>query len=262
MPGKSVDTDSGKHTKQFSINHLRNHMHRVHGKRPLQAALSLAATLSLAAGRLMADVKLPAIIGDNMLLQADQNDNIWGTDAPGQQITVSFDGQTATAAADNKGAWKATLKPMKAGDAGDMTVAGSNTVTVHNVLVGSVWICSGQSNMEFGIHNAHNAAVVIPKANDPQLRLFFVKLTSELTPQDDVIASWKVCTPVTLSAGGWGGFSAVAYFFGREIRQNSGQPVGLIETCWGGTPAESWTSIDALKSDPGMAAYVNNYQRS
>jgi len=208
-----------------------------------------------------ADVKLPALISDNMLLQANKPAAIWGSADAGEKVAVSFAGQSLAAVADAQGRWKVSFKPLAADVHGTLTVTGKNTLTVTNVLVGTVWVCSGQSNMEMGIGMADNAATELPKAKYPKIRLFRVKNASKLEPQTDVEGKWVECSPETLPLqGGWGGFSAVAYFFGRDIHLATGLPVGLIETCWGGTPAQSWASLASLQAEPELKGYVEQYE--
>jgi sialate O-acetylesterase len=221
--------------------------------RTLATSVALAASCFLAAQPVLADVKLPAIISNNMVLQSDKPLPIWGTADAGEKVTVTIADQKAEATADDKGAWKVTLKPLKAGDAVTMTVAGKNSINVGNILVGSVWICSGQSNMQFGLNGAHNAAAEVPKANYPKIRLFTVPNITSLTPLSDVKGQWVECTPKTAP-----GFSAVGYFFGRDVHEATGFPVGLIHTSWGGTPAEAWTSYEGLEKDKELAPYVTS----
>ena len=204
-----------------------------------------------------ADVKLPAILSDNMVLQAGKPLAIWGTAEAAEKVTVTLGQETLTTSADAAGKWQVKFKPLPAGATPKMTVVGNNTLTVSNILVGSVWICSGQSNMEFGMKNAHNAATEIPLAKYPQLRLFMVTKRTALQPQNDVVGKWVECTPKSILEGGWAGFSAVAYFFGRDFLVAGKQPVGLIQTCWGGTPAQSWTSFAALENVPQLKYHVN-----
>jgi sialate O-acetylesterase len=213
------------------------------------------------ASALFADVKLPALISDNMLLQANKPAAIWGTADAGEKVTVSFAEQSIAATADAQGRWKVSLKPLKADTCGTLTVTGKNTLKVNNVLVGTVWICSGQSNMEMGIGTVDNAATELPKAKYPKIRLFRVKNASTLQPQADVQGKWMECNLESLTMqGGWGGFSAVAYFFGRDVHLATGLPVGLIMTCWGGTPAQSWTSLASLQAEPELKGYVEQYE--
>ncbi len=200
--------------------------------------------LGLVQAAAWADVKLPAIIGSNMVVQAGKAVPVWGTADAGEKVTVKLAGQTQSATADAAGKWMVKFEPVKPGDLGEMTVAGKNTLTVKNILAGSVWVCSGQSNMQFGMNGAHNAATELPKAKYPKIRLFSVTRTIALEPMTDCVGQWVECTPETAK-----GFSAVGYFFGRDLHQASGQPVGLIHTSWGGTPAQSWASLDGLDKD-------------
>ena len=207
---------------------------------------------------LQAEVKLPALISDNMLLQADKSVPIWGTADPGEKVTISFDGQIQSATADADGRWEVRLNPLKANRCGAMTVAAKNTISINNVLVGSVWICSGQSNMEMRIGAVSNATMEIAKAKFPKIRLFNVKRATALLPQTDVEGHWVECSPESLPAQGVG-FSAAAYYFGRDIHLATGLPVGLIEAAWGGTTAEAWTSLSGLGKDPDLDAHVQRY---
>ena len=215
-------------------------------------ALLTLALLPLAA---RAEVKLPHIIGDNMMLQQEKPVPIWGWASPDEKVTVKFGDQAQGATADKDGKWIVKLDPLKAGATGEMTIAGSNTITLKNVLVGEVWACSGQSNMEFGMRGAHNASVEIPKANYPKIRLFTVKKKIAFEPQTDCDGAWEECTPETV-----GGFTAVGYFFGRDIYQALDVPVGLIHTSWGGTPAQAWTSLEKLKSVPEFGDLVTSFE--
>ena len=194
-----------------------------------------------------ADVKLPAIISDNMVLQQGRQVAIWGTADAGEQVTVTLGEQKQTATADGNGFWKVELEPLKKGGPFEMTVAGKNTIIVHNILVGEVWVCSGQSNMEFAVwnHNVFGGVIneekEVAAANYPLIRLFIVKKAVAGKPQTDVQGQWVVTTPATV-----GTFSAVGYFFGRDLFQAMKFPVGLIDSTWGGTEAEAWTSAAAI----------------
>jgi sialate O-acetylesterase len=231
----------------------------------------LAAIFVLGFGPLWADVKMPAIFGDHMVLQQDTALPVWGTADAGEKVTVTVGDSTDNAVADASGKWMVKLKPLPAGTAPlTMTVVGKNTLTFQDVLVGDVWICSGQSNMEFGLGNAHNAKEEIPKANYPLLRLFLVPHKISLTPQDDIApvptnslqGHWVLCTPENvIKVGGWNGFSAVGYFFGRELQTHLNRPIGLIGTYWGGTPAQSWTSLSALQKEPLLKHYADAYDK-
>jgi sialate O-acetylesterase len=232
----------------------------------LRRAVSLALLLAMAAAgghcRVQADPPKPflhPLFTDNMVLQRGLADPIWGWTTPGQTVTVSFNGKTATAVAGSDGKWTAKIGPFAAGGpytlmAGTSKTTGANplqqpeTVTLKNVMVGDVWLCSGQSNMEFGVANLLQPEKVIAAANDPNIRLFTVNKIPALDPQATTTGQWQPCTPDTIkSQGTWSGFSAVAYFFGRDLQQNLHVPIGLLLSSWGGTPAEAWTSEAALR---------------
>jgi len=209
-----------------------------------------------------ADVKLPAVIGDNMVLQQGRPVAIWGTADPGEQVTVTLADQKQTATADANGQWKVQVGPFKEGGPVEMTVAGKNTLNVHNILVGEVWICSGQSNMEMAVWNhgvfggVKNAEQEVAAANYPRMRLFIVKRAVASKPQSDVQGQWVVVTPWTA-----GSFSAVGYFFGRDLHQALKTPVGLIDSTWGGTEAEAWTNEAALAADPELKVAQDSWQQ-
>jgi len=210
-----------------------------------------------AANSLWADVKMPAIFGDHMVLQQEATVPVWGTADPGEKVTVTVGTESASATAGADGKWLVKLPALPPGTAAlTVTVAGKNKLTFSDVLVGDVWVCSGQSNMEFGFGGAHNAATEGPKANDPQLRLFDVQRKTAMQPESDVVGSWQVCTPDTVKA-----FTAVGYFFGRELRSSLNRPIGLIESSWGGTPAQAWTSPSGLQKDPVLQKYVDQYNQ-
>jgi sialate O-acetylesterase len=192
-----------------------------------------------------AAVKLPTIFADHMVVQQDVKVPVWGWAAPGEEITVTLGDRSAKAKADASGKWSLKLKAFKAdGKALIMTVKGQNTITIQDVLVGEVWLCSGQSNMEFPVVEAANAPAEIAAASFPAVRMFTVQKATSKTPLDTCIGSWRVCSPATV-----GTFSAVGYFFGRALHQDLKVPVGLIHTSWGGTPAEAWTSEPVLRAD-------------
>ena len=206
---------------------------------------------------------LSAMFGDNMVLQRDQRLPFWGWTTPGQTVAVTAQGKSARAKADATGHWKVTLPALSVGGPIDVAVTGPQSVTLHNVLVGDVWVCSGQSNMEFGLGNAVNAEQEIAAANYPQIRLFTVQKKIALEPQTglghdagQLMGQWSVCTPQTVRTGGWNGFSAVGYFFGRTLNQTLHIPIGLIHTSWGGTPAEAWASAGALQTLPDFRPAV------
>lgn len=207
--------------------------------------------------RARAEIHVPSIIGDNMVLQQGPNTRIWGTAQPAERVSAKFAGQTVTAVADSQGRWQILLGPIKAGGPYVLTITGSNTLTFNNVLVGDVWICSGQSNMEWPLVNSTNATEAIAQANYPEIRLFTVQKNTATSPLEDVKGRWVVTTPDQV-----GQFSAVGYFFGRELYQHLKKPIGLIHTSWGGTPAEAWTSRAALASAPELKPILDRYEKS
>ena len=195
---------------------------------------------------LQADVKLPAVLGSHMVLQRDVPLPVWGTAEPGEAVRVDLDGNQAETKAGSDGRWQVTLKSMKAdGKSHRLTITGKNTVVLEDILIGEVWVGSGQSNMEWQLRSAHNAKQAIPAAKHPQMRLFHVPKVQNKMPASDVKASWKVCTPQNVPS-----FSAVLYFFGLRLQEELQVPVGLINSSWGGSPIEPWTVTE--KGSGGM----------
>ena len=224
------------------------------GTAPLLAGLggtaTLALTLAAPTPALAAPVNLPflsPLFSDNMVLQRDRPIVVWGWATTGQAVTAQMGDHQATVKADNSGKWTIKLPALPAGGPHTLTIRGPQTITLKNILMGDVWVCSGQSNMEMGIGNVNNAAQEIANANYPQIRLFTVKKDVAMEPRATPTGTWDVCTPQTVAMGGWNGFSAVGYFFGRDLYNNLKVPIGLIHTSWGGTPAEAWTSAEALE---------------
>ena len=203
-----------------------------------------------------AAVKLPALISDNMVLQQDLPANVWGWADAGEKVSVKFGEKSAETTADAKGKWSVKLAELPSGATGDLTVAGTNTLTVKNVAVGEVWVCSGQSNMEFAVRGAMNATEEIAGANFPMIRHFTVGKSPQKEPQEDCAGKWEVCSPQTVA-----GFTAVGYFFGRQLHQNLKVPVGLIHSSWGGTPAEFWTPGPVLNGDPDFKPIVTAWEK-
>ncbi len=193
-----------------------------------------------------ADIRLPSIIGDNMVLQSGDIVRIWGWADPNEQIAVSVSWRTTswTIPAGDDGKWMFRMPAPDAGGPYEMTLKGKNTVTVKNILVGEVWVCSGQSNMQWPVKQSANAEQEIAAATYPKMRLFSVERKVAETPQDNCVGKWVECSPQTV-----GDFSAAAYFFGRELHKELNVPVGLIHTSWGGTPAESWTSPATIEEN-------------
>ena len=222
-------------------------------------AIGVLAVLGLMFGVLpaRADVRLPHVIGSNMVLQRDTPIRFWGWAAPNEKVTVVCAGMEASATADSRGEWPLSLPPLAAGGPHTVTVRGTNTIELTNVLVGEVWVCSGQSNMEMGIGVCFDAEQEIAKADHPEIRLFDVPKVPAGEPARDVNAAWKACSPATVAEGGWGGFSAVAYYFGCQIHQELGVPVGIIDTSWGGTLIEPWTPPAGFAAVPAVQNFLD-----
>lgn len=205
----------------------------------------------LGASTALADVRLPRLIGENMVLQRDSKLLLWGWADPGEKVIVEFHGQRATTKSDAQGRWSAPMGPFGAGGPYEMLVKGKNSIRLKNLLLGDVWLASGQSNMEasvgpaaWGWKGVNNAVVEIAGAQYPQIRLFKVHRRIALQPILDAEADgWTAATPASVT-----GFSAVAYFFGRELHKRYRIPIGLIDSSWGGTVAEAWASEASLKN--------------
>jgi len=204
---------------------------------------------------------LSPLFSDNMVLQRGMRDPVWGWTTPGATVTVEMAGKRATAVADPTGKWMVRIGPFSAGGPFTMTIEGPEHRTLQNVMVGDVWLCSGQSNMQMGIANVNNAAEEIAHADYPGIRLFTVPMEVAYSPRSTVNGTWQVCTPQTISHDGWGGFSAVAYFFGRYLHKTLNVPIGLIHSSWGGTIAEAWTSAEALQKLPDFAERLQQVER-
>jgi hypothetical protein len=217
-------------------------------------ATAAALTLGFAAFSSLADVKMPAIFSDHMVLQAKAQLPVWGWADPGEKVTVTVGNRRASTVAGADGKWSVKLGSLKTGETLSMTVSGKNTVTIHDVLVGEVWLGSGQSNMEFSVRSANNAEAEAKAAHFPAIRMFTVKKNPSPQPLSDCEGSWAVCTPENVPR-----FSAALYFFGRELHQQLGVPVGLIHSSWGGTPVESWASLDAQKDQPEMKPLMDSW---
>jgi sialate O-acetylesterase len=206
-----------------------------------------------------ADVRLPSIIGDNMVLQGGERVSLWGWSDPNEEINVRVswrDGEW-TVSADESGAWRFTMTTPDSAGPHEITLKGKNTVAIRNILIGEVWVCSGQSNMEWPLRSAANGLQEVAAADYPNIRLFTVQKKIATTPQDDCVGQWTECNPQTAL-----GFSAVGYFFGRHLHQELKTPIGLINTSWGGTVAEAWTSAEALKKMTDFADRIEQIEQS
>ncbi|HEU5070799.1 MAG TPA: sialate O-acetylesterase [Verrucomicrobiae bacterium] len=214
--------------------------------------------LMLFAGLARADVRLPHIFGDHMVLQRNVKVPVWGWADPGERVTVEFAGRRVSVSADKDGKWMVKLAPLNASSEGrELTVSGRNTIVLKDVLVGEVWVCSGQSNMDFNLGGVINAQEEIRRANHPQIRHFTTGYAAPAEPAKDCQGQWVVCSPETA-----GGFTAVGYFFGLELHQALNVPVGLIKSAVGGTPVESWTGKEMMMSEPAFAAALKLYDNT
>jgi len=216
-----------------------------------------AALFSLAATDSRGDVKLPAVLDSHMVVQRDAPINVWGWADAGEQVTVTMGDENASVQAGKDGKWRVRLSPQKAdGKARQITVAGKNTIELTDVLVGEVWIGSGQSNMEWTLANTNGSAEAIAAADNPMIRLFHIPKVQNKEPASDVNADWKVCTPQNVPR-----FSAVLYYFGLQLQKELNVPVGLINSSWGGSPIEPWTIANGKSGGMynGMIAPIVQY---
>ncbi len=202
-----------------------------------------------------ADVHLPKIFGDHMVLQRDVPIPVWGWADEGEAIAVTLGGQTRSTTANSVGRWRVTFDKLSAGDDQiTLTVRGKNSVTLSDILVGEVWLCSGQSNMAMTVNRARDFEAEKKTADHPRLRMFTVKSGPATQPQSDCLGAWEACTSETV-----GGFSATGYFFGRELLQTLDVPVGLINSSVGGTGIEAWTSLDAQEAEPELTRLFDEW---
>jgi sialate O-acetylesterase len=215
-----------------------------------------AAVLTAALALAHAEVRLPALVGDNMVLQQGMPLKVWGWADAGEKVTVTLCAQSAQATAGDQGKWLVTLQPLPAGGPFEMTIVGKNTLTLKNVMVGEVWVCSGQSNMAMTTAGVKNAPEEIAAANYPNIRLFTVARVTSQEHQPDTKSQWRACSPQTVGA-----FSAVGYFFGRDLHQELKVPIGLIDSSWGGTCAEAWTTVPTLQADADYSGIFASWER-
>ena len=197
----------------------------------------------------VADVSMPYVFSSNMVLQRNIEIPVWGWASPGERINITLGEQKIRTKAEATGKWFVKLPAMKAGGPFEMIVDGKNEIRFTNVMIGDVWVCSGQSNMEWRVIQSNNAEEEIASANHPNIRLFTVPNKIDKEPQNNTYPTeWLTCTPEVI-----GSFSAVGYFFGRKLSKDLDIPIGLINTTWGGTESESWTSAESIQDDPDFA---------
>ena len=219
-------------------------------KRPRRMAVSIFLLVSSLTwiARAYAEVTLPAVLADHMVLQRGLPIHVWGMAASREAVTVTFRSESRVTTADDLGRWSVYFLPGEAGGPFQVVVKATNTITLNDVLVGDVWVASGQSNMEFPMTELNNAPAEIAAAKYPDIRIFRVEHHPADFPQTNVAAkTWTACTPESVAKS-----SAVAYYFARDVQSRTHVPIGLIETFWGGTPAESWTSLPSLTADAAL----------
>jgi sialate O-acetylesterase len=224
---------------------------------------TISALIAFNACSASAEVRFPKLLSDHAVLQRGGPIHVWGWSSPEAHLTARFNKQIITAVADKLGKWSLYLAPEEAGGPYSLTVSGDGPEqTISDLLVGDVWLASGQSNMEMPLNGfrptavVKNAATEIATATHPRLRLLLVGHRSSAYPLNDITTSWTVCTPETAAT-----FSAAAYFFGREIAERENVPVGLIDSTWGGTPADSWVSLDTLGTRPELLPAIASRAR-
>lgn len=226
----------------------------------------------LALNGLQAQIRMPAILSDHMVLQANMSVPIWGMAMPNGKVTVSFAGQEASAVVDAQGYWRLGLKPMAASEVGrnmilfeTTTSGGKNQVQIEDVVVGQVWLAGGQSNMAFPVSSMEGKESVLQRADNAQLRLFHVTHMTAAEPvglrpgevSGDLEGKWVLASEKTVAS-----FSAVAYLFGEELQRALHQPVGMISSNWGGTPIKTWMSQTAFTQNPNLHSYIEEYQKA
>lgn len=201
----------------------------------------------------VAEVRLPKILADHMVWQRNVPTTVWGWADPGEVVRVEFARQQGKATTDANGRWSIPIKPLMAGGPHTMTVRGTNQIVLQDILIGDVWVCSGQSNMEWALNDSDGGKQAIAGANYPQIRLFSTSHQMSTKPLSDLRdGQWAVCSPEQVA-----GFSAVAYFFGKELQENLQVPIGLVHSSWGGTTIEPWMSASAIRTVDGFASVVD-----
>jgi sialate O-acetylesterase len=222
-----------------------------------QSTLLTSIALALFSASAQADVSLNNMFGDHMVLQQGIKNKVWGKADPGESVTVTLGGQSKSATAGPDGAWHVLLDPvMEYGGPHTLTVKGKNTVTFNDVLIGEVWVCSGQSNMQWSVNQSNDPDLEKAAAKFPNIRLISVPQVGIQEPQWNFNGRWAPCTPETV-----GGFSAVGYFFGRQLHQTLGVPIGLINNAWGGSAAEAWVKRDKLAAHPVLKVLHEKWQK-
>ncbi|HJZ41078.1 MAG TPA: sialate O-acetylesterase [Bacteroidales bacterium] len=204
-----------------------------------------------------ASITLPYILSDNMVLQHDIPVNIWGWAQPGEKVTVLINGQKIAVKTSASGEWKAVLKPIPAGGPYEMTIKGKNTIVLKNILAGDVWICGGQSNMEWPLSRSRNWSSDKNNTRHENIRLFYVPKDMSMKPlQNTKEASWEMCDEKSASS-----FSAIGYYFGKNLNEQLNIPIGLINSNWGGTDIETWISLETMYADKDYSRVIDDMKR-
>jgi sialate O-acetylesterase len=211
--------------------------------------------LSLLPGGARADVRMPALFADHMVLQRDLANPVWGWADAGEDVVVVIGDQKKTAKADERGKWRVVLDPLPVGGPHKIVIEGKNRVAIEDVLVGEVWVCSGQSNMQWSINVTNDADLIKNTAHYPNLRVITVPVLGTQDPQDDFKGSWQLTTPDTV-----GGFTAVGYLFGLTLHQALGVPVGLIHDSWGGSACDAWIPRELFEADPQYQPLMDRWR--
>jgi sialate O-acetylesterase len=218
-----------------------------------KAWIILPALLLLFATALNANVTLPYVLSDNMVLQRDVPVNIWGWANPGEKITVNFNNQKVAVKAGKNGEWKVQLKPMPAGGPYEMTIKGKNVIVLKNIMTGDVWVCGGQSNMEWPASRSRNWETDKNSCRNTNIRLFYVPKTMNMKPQQNTReAQWQTCDESSAAS-----FSAIGYYFGQNLSKDMNVPIGLINSNWGGTDIETWISLETMYADKDYTATID-----
>jgi sialate O-acetylesterase len=213
----------------------------------------LAAVMFLFNTALHADVTLPYVLSDNMVLQRDVPVNIWGWAKPGEKVTVTISGQKVSAKTGKNGEWKVQIKPLSAGGPYEMIITGKNSIVLKNILAGDVWVCGGQSNMEWPLSRSRNWSSDKNACDNPNIRLFYVPKNMSMKPlQNTKEARWQVSDQESAAV-----FSAIGYYFGKDLNKQLNIPIGLINSNWGGTDIETWISLETMYSDKDYSAAID-----
>ena len=223
----------------------------------IRSVLLFSGLLAASVTRTLADITLAPLFRDGAVIQRDQPLVIWGRAAAAEKVAIKFRNQTASVITGADGRWRVTLKPEQVSSVpSELVATGANKVVVRDVLVGDVWLCSGQSNMAFAVKGSQDAERAIATANFPLIRQFKVPTVVAEKPADDVVGAWTSCSPSTV-----GGFSAVAYFFARDLHQKLNVPIGIVNSSWGGTQIEAWISERVLRENPAAHEIFDRWEK-